>query len=421
MESSAPVVRKGFQLKKQVLPVLQQDYASALIDWFRAHDFECRVGQTRIVLAREFGFCYGVDRAIQYAYETRARFPDRRVFLTGEIIHNPFVNRRLQESGIQFLPRTPDGRKDYSVVRPEDVVILPAFGVPVEEMAAMQARGCIIVDTTCGSVMNVWKSVRQYARDGFTSVIHGKYWHEETRATASQAVAAGGHYLIVLNRGEARQVADFIRHGGEPEAFLRAFAQAVSPGFDPTVHLTRIGLANQTTMLMNESLEIQEILRQAMIDRYGADRLAEHFRAFDTICSATQDRQDAVLELLRRDDIDLMIVIGGFNSSNTGSLLHLCQRRVPSFHIEGAQDLVSSTRIRHKPYMQAPVYTDGWLPAGPLTIGLTAGASTPNSVVAEVILRLLELRGERWQDAPWADSIRTSVPEGPFSGGEPRR
>ncbi|MCS7312324.1 MAG: 4-hydroxy-3-methylbut-2-enyl diphosphate reductase [Acidobacteria bacterium] len=404
---SGPVIRKGFQLKKQVLPVLRQDYASTLIDWFRAHDFEVQVGQTRIVLAREFGFCYGVDRAIQYAYETRARFPDRRVFLTGEIIHNPFVNRRLQESGIEFLPRTPDGRKDYTVIQSEDVVILPAFGVSVEEMEALQTRGCIVVDTTCGSVMNVWKSVRQYARDGFTSVIHGKYWHEETRATASQAVAAGGHYLIVLNRSEAHQVADFIRHGGDPMAFLRAFRQAVSPGFDPTVHLVRVGLANQTTMLMNESLEIQEILRQAMVDRYGTDCLAEHFRAFDTICSATQDRQDAVQVLLQRDDIDLMIVIGGFNSSNTGSLLHLCQQKVPSFHIEGVQDLVSADRIRHKPYMQAPAYTNGWLPSGPLTIGLTAGASTPNSVVAGVVLRLLDLRGEHWQDAPWMEALQT--------------
>ena len=414
MTTSGTIVQKGFRKKQIVLPVLREAYASALIEWFRQHDHTCTVGQTRIVLAREFGFCYGVDRAIQYAYETRMQFPDRRIFLTGEVIHNPFVNRRLQEQGIAFLPVSQDGTKDYTVVRPDDVVIIPAFGVTVDELQALRARGCIIVDTTCGSVMNVWKSVRRYAREGFTSVIHGKYWHEETRATASQAQALGGHYLIVLNREEAEIVAAYIRHGGDRRAFLERFHAAVSPGFDPDRHLERIGLANQTTMLMNESLEIQEILRAAMRDRYGPEELPQRFRAFDTICSATQDRQDAVIELLEQHDVDLMIVIGGFNSSNTGSLLRICQKYCPSYHIESAASILSARAIRHKPYMAEPRVTENWLPRGRITIGVTAGASTPNRVVADVILRLLEVRGESLARAPF----RSILFQGDASHGE---
>ncbi len=414
MTTPGTIVQKGFRKKQVVLPVLREAYASALIEWFRQHDYACTVGQTRIVLAREFGFCYGVDRAIQYAYETRIQFPDRRIFLTGEVIHNPFVNRRLQEQGIAFLPVSPDGAKDYSVIQPDDVVIIPAFGVTVEEFQAIRARGCIIVDTTCGSVMNVWKSVRRYAREGFTSVIHGKYWHEETRATASQAMALGGHYLIVLSRAEAEVVATYIRDGGDRQAFLERFRAAVSPGFDPDRHLERIGLANQTTMLMNESLEIQEILRAAMRDRYGPEQLAARFRAFDTICSATQDRQDAVIELLAQHDVDLMIVIGGFNSSNTGSLLRICQQYCPSYHIESASSILSARAIHHKPYMAEPRVTEHWLPRGRITIGVTAGASTPNRVVAEVILRLLEVRGESLARAPF----RAILLQGDVSHGE---
>lgn len=406
--SDGQIIQRGFKQKKVVLPILKENYASALIDYIRSNDYRIQVGQTLIHLAREFGFCYGVDRAIQYAYETRIQFPDRRIFLTGEIIHNPFVNKKLQDIGIQFIPVDGEGRRNYNVLNPEDIVIIPAFGVTTDELESLKKRGCLLVDTTCGSVMNVWKSVRQYARDGFTSVIHGKYYHEETRATASQARSHGGHYLIVLNHKQAEIVAQFVRGHLSKDDFMAVFEHAVSPGFDPDVHLNRIGLANQTTMLMKESLEIQEILRQAYIDRYGVDRLSEHFRAFETICSATQDRQDAVIQLLETNDIDLMIVIGGFNSSNTGSLLNICQQYVPSYHIEDASGLLDEHRIYHKPYLKVPEITDIRFPEGPLSIGVTAGASTPNSIVADVILRLFEIRKEPVETAPWFSLLQAS-------------
>ncbi|MGQ0732962.1 MAG: 4-hydroxy-3-methylbut-2-enyl diphosphate reductase, partial [Acidobacteriota bacterium] len=314
-----PVIfRKGLDLKHEVAGLLAQSYHSELVQQIKANDYRFHSGRLSILLAREFGFCYGVDRAVDYAYQARRRFPDRRVFLTGEIIHNPHVNEQLRGQGIRFLS---DPDEDVGRVGAGDVVILPAFGVPVDELARLTSAGCTLVDTTCGSVLNVWKNVTRYARDGFTSVIHGKYWHEETRATASQA-ADQGHYLVVLDRDEAALAAAYIRKSGAPSPerralFLERFAPAASAGFDPDVHLQRIGCANQTTMLSSESVAVGEMFRQAMADRYGTEELPERFKAFDTICSATQDRQDAVLQLLQEEPLDLMVVIGGFNSSNT--------------------------------------------------------------------------------------------------------
>src|SRR5262245_45371590 len=284
------IFRKGLDLKHPLAGMLAENYHSDLIDRIKENDFTYQVGRMTIHLAREFGFCYGVDRAVDYAYQTRRRFPDRAVYLTGEIIHNPQVNDRLRAQQIRFLS---DPDSDRSRLGPDDVVILPAFGVSVSELAALERQGCTIVDTTCGSVLNVWKNVRRYAHDGFTSVIHGKVHHEETRATASQATAvADAHYVVVRDESEAEIVCEFIRHGGDSGAFVAHFGEAVSPGFDPQRHLERVGCANQTTMLMSESLRVGEMLREAMIDRYGEPSLADHFRAFDTICSATQERQD---------------------------------------------------------------------------------------------------------------------------------
>ncbi len=314
------------------------------------------------------------------------------MFLTGEIIHNPHVNDQLRSQGIRILS---DPGEDRRALGPDDVVILPAFGVSIQELADLERQGCTLVDTTCGSVLNVWKNVRRYAQDGFTSVIHGKVHHEETRATASQATAyPGGHYLIVRDREEARIACDFIRHGGDPAAFVARFADAVSAGFDPERHLQRVGCANQTTMLMAESLEIGDLVRRAMADRYGEAELTTRFRAFDTICSATQERQDAVAALLDAEPLDLAVVIGGYNSSNTGNLARMCAARVPTFHIAEPACLLSAAEIRHRPVGVPSTtgvperVTRGWLPAGPVTLALTAGASTPNNLVGEVIERL---------------------------------
>jgi 4-hydroxy-3-methylbut-2-enyl diphosphate reductase len=394
LEAIKPLIfRKGLDMKQAVAGELADAYDSAIVDDVRANDFRFESGRLTVHLAREFGFCYGVDRAVDYAYQARRRFPDRNVFLTGEIIHNPHVNDRLRESGIRFLT---DSGEDSAGLGPADVVILPAFGVTVPQMAQLSNQGCTLVDTTCGSVLTVWKNVVRYAQDGFTSVIHGKIKHEETRATASQALKyPDSHYLVVLDREEAVIACNYIRGKGDRDAFLARFAAAASPGFDPDRDLERVGCANQTTMLMTESLEIGEMFRDAMRDRYGAADLEAHFRAFDTICSATQERQDAVLALLEQERLDLMLVVGGYNSSNTCNLARICAERVQTFHIANPGSLMSRDEVHHRP-VGAPSttvgkedITRGWLPhEGPVVVGLTAGASTPNNIVGEVIRRL---------------------------------
>lgn len=384
------IFRKGLDLKHEVADVLAQSYHSDLVRRVKETGFRHTSGRLTIHLAREFGFCYGVDRAVDYAYQARKRFPDREVLLTGEIIHNPHVNDQLRAQGVRFLS---DPGESVEALTPDDVVILPAFGVTTELLQQLAGRGCTLVDTTCGSVLNVWKNVKRYAQDGFTSIIHGKYWHEETRATASQALHAGGHYLVVLDRHETASACEYIRHGGDSREFLERFARAVSPGFHPDRHLERIGCANQTTMLSSESLGIGEMFRDAVRDRYGERELSTRFQAFDTICSATQDRQDAIIALLAEHTVDAMIVIGGYNSSNTYNLARICAARSPTYHIAQPGCLLSARAIRHKPVDgQDEVTAEGWLPQGKeVTIGLTSGASTPDNLVGAVIRRLDEL------------------------------
>ncbi|HEV8336217.1 MAG TPA: 4-hydroxy-3-methylbut-2-enyl diphosphate reductase [Candidatus Polarisedimenticolia bacterium] len=390
---------RGFGLKSEIEGKLREDYRSRIVDALKRNGFTLTAGDLTFRLAAEFGFCYGVDRAVEYAYETRKRFPDRDIHITGEIIHNPHVNQRLREMGIRFLtgPDAPPGAwEDLSAT---DVVILPAFGVTVGQMDLLRGKGCTLVDTTCGSVLNVWKNVERYARDGFTSIIHGKYDHEETRSTASRtSLYKDGKYLVVRDHEETGIVCEHILGRGDRDAFLTRFQPAVSEGFDPDRDLERAGLANQTTMLSSESLEVAERIRQAMIARYGEVELPKHFRSFDTICSATQDRQDAVLKLLK-EGVSLMLVIGGYNSSNTNHLAELSAAQVPTYHIEDSSCLVDASTIRHKPVSGKSEETQsGWLQAGPLVIGITAGASTPNNRIGEVVERLLVLRGIRPAD-----------------------
>jgi 4-hydroxy-3-methylbut-2-en-1-yl diphosphate reductase len=387
MTDSPLVFRKGLDRKHEVAAVLAETYHSGLVGRIKESGFRHHAGRLTLHLAREFGFCYGVDRAVDYAYQARHRFGDRTVFLTGEIIHNPHVNDRIRAQGVRFLS---DPGESIEALTADDVVILPAFGITIELLETLSTRGCTLVDTTCGSVLNVWKNVKRYAEDGLTSVIHGKYWHEETRATASQAHHGGeGHYLVVLDRREAATACDYIRRGGDRAGFLAAFSHSISPGFDPDEDLQRIGCANQTTMLSSESLEIGEMFRAAIQDRYGEDTLPSRFRSFDTICSATQDRQDAVLALLNEQSLDLMLVLGGYNSSNTCNLARICAERVPTFHIAEPDGLVSAAEIRHLPVgRKQDVATTGWLPPGDVAVGLTSGASTPDNVLEAVIRRL---------------------------------
>jgi 4-hydroxy-3-methylbut-2-enyl diphosphate reductase len=387
--------RKGFGLKGAIEGQLTSDYSSSIVDAFRANEYRLDAGPLTFRLAREFGFCYGVDRAVEYAYETRKQFPDRRIILVGEIIHNPHVNAKLISMGIIILARAADGGFDFSVITPQDVVILPAFGVPIADFKLLRELGCVLVDTTCGSVLNVWKRVDSYARDGYTAIIHGKYYHEETRATASQVNRyPGGRYLVVFDMDEARAVCDFIEGKGSAAAMQERFGHAMSPGFDWDQDLLRVGLANQTTMLSGESLAIAQEVRASVIRRYGEAALPDHFRTFDTICSATQERQDAVMALLAEKP-DLMIVVGGYNSSNTTHLAALGREHgVRTYHVEDASAIdVETGRLRHQPRVKAPEeFSEDWLD-GVQRIGLTAGASTPNNKIGEAVLRICAVAG----------------------------
>jgi len=387
--------RKGFGLKSEIQSELASDYTGHLVDLLKDRNYSLTVGDVTIRLAKEFGFCYGVERAVDYAYQARKKFPDRTIYLAGEIIHNPHVNSKLQGMGITFL--MPDnGHIDFTGVNAEDVVILPAFGVTIRDFETLRQIGCVMVDTTCGSVLNVWKRVESYARDGFTSLIHGKYYHEETRATASQAEKyEGGQYLIVRNIDEAGQVCEFIEGRLSADALMERFAHAASPTFDPARDLRRIGVANQTTMLARESLAIGELVGGSMARARGSDYAKENFRTFDTICSATQERQDAVVELLR-EPLDVMVVIGGYNSSNTMSLAALCSETVRTYHVEDADDIdPSSGRIRHRPLgAKEDVESSDWISrTAKVRVGVTAGASTPNNKIGEAVGRIFATRG----------------------------
>src|SRR6185503_16931617 len=261
-------------------------------------------------------------------------------------------------------------------------------------MDKLKAKGCQFVDTTCGDVMSVWKRVRQYANDAVTSIIHGKAWHEETKATSSRATAnGGGHYLVVFTLAETDYVCNYILHGGDKEEFLAKFKGAYSTGFDPDVHLQAIGVANQTTMLRGETEEVQRRLKAAMAKRFGETEIDKHFRFFDTICGATQDRQDALQKLLK-EPMDLLLVIGGYNSSNTSHLAEMGEALLPTYFIKNAAKMVSDRLIVHyNVQQQREVETQDWLPARDLTVGITAGASCPNNLIEDAIRRLFELRG----------------------------
>ena len=392
--------RKGFGLKKEMQPLIDAEYQSALVEHIRARGYTDTFGDVTVRLAQEFGFCYGVDRAIDYAYETVHKFPNKKIYLVGEIIHNPHVNQRMTEMGISFIYPRETGAFDFSSVAEADVVLLPAFGVTLNDFETLRKIGCILVDTTCGSVLHVWKRVENYARDGFTAVIHGKYTHEESRATASQVNKhPDGKYIIVRDMAEADALCDYVAKRPNHLTtldFNTHFKEKVSPGFDPEVDLHFIGVANQTTMLASESIAIGARIREAMLERFGEEHTTAHFRSFGTICSATQERQDAV-ENMMQDPPDLMLVIGGYNSSNTNHLAHLCRQYTKTFHIQDASCIdVRMGTIRHKVELDPKadeIAEENWLPAKAFNLGITAGASTPNNKIGEALLRVLEIRG----------------------------
>ena len=393
--------RKGFGLKSEVQPLIDAEYHSALVQSIRGSGNTLVIGDVTVRLAEEFGFCYGVDRAIDYAYETRHKFPHRRIHLVGEIIHNPHVNQRIRDMGMEFIQPDDAGAFDFSHLTKEDVVVMPAFGVTMGDFSRLRAIGCVLVDTTCGSVLLVWKRVESYARDGFTAVIHGKHYHEESRATASQVQRhEGGTYIIVRDMEEAEILCDYVARRPQRlsrDAFIEHFREKTSDGFDPAVDLLKVGVANQTTMLANESLAIGARIREAMVEGHGEDNAVENFCSFGTICSATQERQDAIEKMMAEGPPEVMIVIGGYNSSNTDHLAHLCREFTATYHIEDAACIdVEEGTIRHKPDLGGAtperVETD-WLPEAPFDLRMITGASTPNNKIGEALVRIMHIRG----------------------------
>jgi 4-hydroxy-3-methylbut-2-enyl diphosphate reductase len=403
MVMTASAARKINLRRPDVMEAVQAQvlshYRSELVDRVRAHGHVLSAqGRLTVKLAKEFGFCYGVERAIDLAYAARKVFPDQPIYILGEIIHNPEVNDQIRAMGIKFLAGR-EKNADIEDLKKDDLVIIPAFGTEIATMRQLEDRGCRFVDTTCGDVMSVWKRVRQYATDSVTSIIHGKATHEETKATSSRATAHGaGHYLVVFSLSETDYVCRYILHGGDKAEFLEKFKGAHSPGFDPEQHLQAVGVANQTTMLRGETEEVQRRLKAAMEQRYGSADLPKHFRFFDTICGATQDRQDALQRLLQ-EPLDLLLVIGGYNSSNTSHLAEMGEAKLPTFFIKNASKMLSDDRIVHYHLqLQREVESEGWLPQREVIVGVTAGASCPNNLIEDVIRRLFELRGASVQE-----------------------
>lgn len=378
--------RKGFGKAAEVATLLKSEYQSNLVQLIRDNNYTLTRGDVTIRLAESFGFCWGVERAVAMAYETRQHFPTEQIWITNEIIHNPSVNQRLREMQVQFIEVT-NGIKDFSVVNSGDVVILPAFGASVQEMQLLNDKGCKIVDTTCPWVSKVWNTVEKHKKGDYTSIIHGKYNHEETIATSSFA----GKYLIVLNLEQAEYVASYILNGGDANEFMTKFSRACSEGFNPDEDLKQIGIANQTTMLKSETELIGKLFERTMMRKYSPSKLTEHFQTFNTICDATQERQDA-MQLLVEEKLDLMVVIGGFNSSNTTHLQEIAiERGIASYHID-CVERIDANGIEHRLLDGSLQVTQHWLPKGAVTIGVTSGASTPDIVVADIVEKIFALK-----------------------------
>ena len=388
LQKSERYYRKGFGHSKEVTETLDLKYQSDLIRQIRNNGYTLQSDNVTIRLAEDFGFCWGVERAVALAYETRQQFSTERIWITNEIIHNPSVNQNLKEMKVEFIPVNEQGQKDFSVVKSEDVIILPAFGASVQEMQLLNKKGCKIMDTTCPWVSKVWNSVEKHKKRYYTSIIHGKYNHEETIATSSFA----DKYLVILNLQQAEYVCNYILNGGDREEFLTKFANAYSPGFDPDNDLVQIGIANQTTMLKRETEQIGKLFERTLMRQYGPGQINNHFLSFNTICDATQERQDAIFKLVK-ENLDLMVVVGGLNSSNTTHLQEIAiEHEIPSYHIDSAERIGPRNSIQHKRLYSSLEVLKDWLPFDPIVVGITSGASTPDKIVADVIEKIFEVK-----------------------------
>jgi 4-hydroxy-3-methylbut-2-enyl diphosphate reductase len=375
-------------------PFERYSYKSPLIETLRSGQGVFTAGRVTVRTARSFGFCWGVDRAVAMVQDAIASYPDRHLWLLDQIIHNPRVNADFKSQGVRFVrgPFADDGAN--SGPTSEDVVVIPAFSATVEDMERFKSIGCTIVDTTCPWVIKPHKRTLKYVADGLTTLIHGLFLHEETRASCSLIASRGGHYLVVADKTQAALVCDVICGRAEPARLLDELPEAArSAGFDPGQHLQRIGTVNQTTMLASETREIERMVSAAILERDGEDGAKENFRELNTICRATQDNQDAVADLTGQNTLDLMIVVGGYDSSNTRNLTRVGEGRFPSFHVEGPDGIRSDEIVHRDPETSERVRTRDWLPEGDVVIGFTAGASTPDTLLGDTIRSVLAAAG----------------------------
>jgi 4-hydroxy-3-methylbut-2-enyl diphosphate reductase len=370
-------------------------YSSAFIDRLREEGYRLARGRIAVFGAEKFGFCWGVDKAVDIVQQAIDSYPGRRIWILNQIIHNPAVNRDFIRRGARFILGTYAEPGGFEAVGKEDVAIIPAFSAEVEDIERLKAIGCTIIDTTCPWVLKPHLRTGRNIEAGFTTVIHATLGHDETNATCSLILSKGGKYLVVRDLEEAGLLADYLEGRATAQALLARLGEGASPGFDPDRNLERVALINQTTMLASESREIGRRIEAALRAGRGEEAVAGSFRDFDTICNATQENQDAMVDLVERQDLDLVLVVGGFNSSNTKNLARIPEQKgIPTYHIEDAHDL-DPDRIRHQPAAKREVMeTRGWLPAeGELRVGVTAGASTPDTKLAAVIERVFELGG----------------------------
>lgn len=386
--------RKGFkEVRDGVETEMQERFKSDIVDELKDNQYVIEKNGVKVHLAKDFGFCWGVERSIALAYEAASHFPDRTIHITNELIHNPEVNDSLTKKNIRLIEKLGEGKKDFSGIGENDVVILPAFGASFEEMELMNSKNVDVVDTTCPWVSKVWNTVDTHQKKGLTSIIHGKYAHEETVATASFCE----DYIIVKDMKEAEMVTDYIVNGGDKEALLEYFKNAVSEGFDPDTMLDKVGLANQTTMYKKETRAIGQTFQKAMMKKFGPTEVNQHYMEFDTICDATQERQDAVSELVVNSEelgLDFILVVGGWDSSNTAHLLEIpLLGGVRAFHINRADCISADNTITHRT-MKGEIVTEPFILdlEKDVVMGVTSGASTPDSAVQDSLGSIFMLK-----------------------------
>ena len=376
------IISKVKSIQKESDP-RKKDFSPILLDF----------GPVRFYIARHFGFCYGVENAIEISYKAIKENPDKRIYLLSQMIHNPDVNADLHQRGVRFLMDTL-GNEIIPIanLNPDDIVIIPAFGTTLEIEKQLASAGVKVhkYDTTCPFVERVWKKAAKLGEDDCTIIIHGKHNHEETRATFSRS-EHNAPSIIVMNLEESKVLGEYILGNISDQEFDNTFKGKHSEDFNPKTHLKKVGIINQTTMLASETQEIANYFKQIMEAKYGKEDLKSHFAdTRDTLCYATNENQESTYGLLKMN-ADIAIVVGGYNSSNTSHIVELCEQKLPTFFVSSEKEIADKENINHFNFTkQEHLQTKGYLPQKkPVDIILTSGASCPDSIVDEVLKKIV--------------------------------